>query len=98
MRLDLNGKKALVTGGSGDIGRAICRLLAASGADVAFAYFSDHEGAEATAKELQQGQGRPPEVFRVNFGDTSSSEAFSRRASSGGRSSSPRATFSGPWT
>lgn len=76
MRLELTGKKALVTGASGDIGRAICRLLASSGAEVAIAYFSDHEGAQATAEDLRQLQSRPPDVFRVNFGDAKSSEAF----------------------
>ena len=54
MRLELAGKQALVTGASGDIGRAICRLLASSGAEVAIAYFSDHEGAQATAEELRR--------------------------------------------
>ncbi|HEY6726992.1 MAG TPA: SDR family oxidoreductase [Polyangiaceae bacterium] len=74
--LDLSGKQALVTGASGDIGRAICRLLAARGAEVGIAYFSDHERARATAAELEALRGRAPSVFRVNFGDTASSEAF----------------------
>lgn len=44
--MDLNGKVALVTGGSGDIGKAIAEALAASGADVAISYIgaSDRAG------------------------------------------------------
>jgi 3-oxoacyl-[acyl-carrier protein] reductase len=38
--MDLNGKVALVTGGSGDIGKAIAEALAASDADVAVSYVS----------------------------------------------------------
>jgi enoyl-[acyl-carrier protein] reductase III len=76
VRLELTGKQALVTGASGDIGRAICRLLASSGAEVALAYFSDHDGARETARELELIRSRAPEVFRVNFGDARSSEAF----------------------
>src|SRR5688500_24828 len=73
----LTGKQALVTGASGDIGRAICRVLASAGAHVGIAYFSDHEGAQATAEALGALQQGPPAVFRVNFGDAKSSEAFS---------------------
>lgn len=36
--MDLKGKTAFVTGGSGDIGGAIARVLAAAGADVAVSY------------------------------------------------------------
>ena len=76
MRLELTGKRAFVTGASGDIGRAICRLLARSGAQVAFAYFSDHDGARATARELAEIQAHPPEMLRVNFGDAHSTDTF----------------------
>lgn len=37
MKYDLNGKVAIVVGGSGSIGSAVCRLLAESGAKVAAA-------------------------------------------------------------
>jgi 3-oxoacyl-[acyl-carrier protein] reductase len=36
--MDLQGKTAFVTGGSGDLGGAIARALAAAGADVAISY------------------------------------------------------------
>lgn len=45
--IDLNGKRALVTGGSRGIGAAIARALAENGADVAFTY--QHSAAKAQA-------------------------------------------------
>lgn len=49
---------ALVTGGSGGIGQAICRELAREGSDVAFTYFSNTTAAEQLRKELDQSPGR----------------------------------------
>jgi 3-oxoacyl-[acyl-carrier protein] reductase len=46
----MNGRVALVSGGSGSIGRAICASLAASGHRVAVGYLSDVDGASITAK------------------------------------------------
>ena len=46
--MDLTGKAALVTGGSGDIGTAICRVLAEAGADVAVGYTGNAAGAGVT--------------------------------------------------
>ena len=43
---------ALVTGGSGGLGAAICRLLAERGADVVFTYRSNRAAAEALLAEL----------------------------------------------
>ena len=74
MRIDLAGKKALVTGGSGDIGRAICRALATAGAEVAFTYFSNRDGADATATAIAEA-GSTGHVLRANFSDADSTAA-----------------------
>ena len=47
------GKIAFVTGGSGDLGGAIARALAAAGADVAISYVGHLEGATATVDALR---------------------------------------------
>jgi 3-oxoacyl-[acyl-carrier protein] reductase len=46
---DFTGRKgtAIVTGGSGGIGAAICRRLAQVGSGVAFTYLSRHREAES---------------------------------------------------
>ena len=48
----LDGKVALVTGGSRGIGAAISRELARAGAKVAVNYRSGQEAAEAVASEV----------------------------------------------
>ena len=45
-------KIALVTGGSGGIGSAVCRSLASAGWTVGVGYFRNNAGAEALAKEI----------------------------------------------
>jgi 3-oxoacyl-[acyl-carrier protein] reductase len=51
--MDLTGKTAFVTGGSGDIGGAIAKELAAAGADVVVAYVGHSEGASATVNAVR---------------------------------------------
>jgi len=47
----IDGKTAIVTGGSLGIGREIVKMLAAEGADVTFLYLENHEAAEALLTE-----------------------------------------------
>ncbi|AHE52372.1 SDR family NAD(P)-dependent oxidoreductase [Sphingomonas sanxanigenens] len=51
--IDLNGKRALVTGGSRGIGAAIALALAENGADVAFTYQNSAEKAAAVARSIE---------------------------------------------
>jgi 3-oxoacyl-[acyl-carrier protein] reductase len=52
--MDLNGKVAFVTGGSGDIGKAIAGALAACGTDVAVSYVGDADRAGAVVEGVRQ--------------------------------------------
>ncbi len=53
----LTGKIALVTGGAGGIGAAICRLLAEAGASVVITYNSDAEKAQRLLETLPGTEG-----------------------------------------
>jgi 3-oxoacyl-[acyl-carrier protein] reductase len=66
--MDLDGCAALVTGGSGDIGAAITRALAAAGADVAVTYLSERDRADSVAAEVA-GHGRRSLVIRLDQAD-----------------------------
>lgn len=64
----LEGKTALVTGGSRGIGRAIALGLASEGADVAVTYFRNRQDAEQTTAAIRN-QGRRTLLIRTNLAD-----------------------------
>lgn len=53
MQIDLTGKKALVTGASRGLGRAIALSLARAGADVVITYEKSADKAQAVADEIR---------------------------------------------
>src|SRR5579864_9064406 len=53
MEIDLTGRRALVTGGSRGIGRAITLLLARAGADVGAVYRNESEAVRTLREELE---------------------------------------------
>ena len=55
--MELSGKVALVTGGSGDIGGAIARRFGAAGATVIVTYVGQAEAAAATASAVEAAGG-----------------------------------------
>ena len=58
LKLDLNGKIAVVTGGAGELGRPICRTLAACGATVAIHYHHSEEKAKNLLAEISEEGGK----------------------------------------
>jgi NAD(P)-dependent dehydrogenase (short-subunit alcohol dehydrogenase family) len=69
MSTPLQGKVALVTGGSRGLGAATARSLADSGADVAITYVSSADRAAEVVKELE-GKGVQAAAFQNNQADT----------------------------
>ena len=69
----LDGKAALVTGGDSGIGAAVAIAFAKEGADVAIAYYSSDDDAQAVAERIRE-LGRRALVFKGDIGD----EAFCR--------------------
>src|SRR4051812_32028474 len=69
----LNGKTALVTGGSRGIGRACVERLAAEGAKVAFLYNSSQESADALVRELES-KGAQVRAIQADVADASRAE------------------------
>lgn len=82
--MDLTGKLSVVTGGSGDIGRAICVALAAAGSDVIVTYVGDQERAETSAG-LVRDAGRQASILRLDQRDEASIDAAAAAIADGGR-------------
>lgn len=72
--MELNGKVALVTGGSGDIGRAIAKALAAAGVDVAVSYVGEAARAEEVVESLRK-SGRRSHAIQLDQRDPKSIDA-----------------------
>ena len=66
--MKLQGKKALVTGASAGIGRAIAWAYAQEGADVAIHYNSSSEAAEELRQEMVQSFGTKAICIRADLG------------------------------
>jgi 3-oxoacyl-[acyl-carrier protein] reductase len=77
--LELTGKTAFVTGGSGDIGGAITRALAAAGADVAVSYVGHADGAAASVQAVLAA-GRRGLAVQLDQRDPASIEAAAATA------------------
>jgi len=58
LSIDLSGRVAVVTGGSGELGRVICRTMAAAGAAVAVHYYSGQDRANKLVGELADAGGK----------------------------------------
>ena len=68
LQIDLNGKIAVVTGASGQLGRVIARTLAACGADVALHFHHNQSGAAQLQKEIE-GMGRRATIYSADVAD-----------------------------
>lgn len=66
-KIDLSGKKALVTGGSRGIGAGICRELAKCGADVFINYLSSENEARALKEEILEKYGVQVEIGKADI-------------------------------
>jgi 3-oxoacyl-[acyl-carrier protein] reductase len=57
MKIDLDGKTAVVTGATGQLGRTMARSLASCGANVAVCYYRNLDFAEKLRAEIEQNYG-----------------------------------------
>jgi 3-oxoacyl-[acyl-carrier protein] reductase len=76
--MELAGKVAFVTGGSGDIGKAIAQALAGSGADVVVSYVGDAGRADAAVEAIRKA-GRQGHAVQLDQRDPRSIDACVER-------------------
>ena len=76
---NLEGRTALVTGGSRGIGRAICLRLANDGADIAINYAKSADAANEVAEEVRA-LGRHAEVYQADVADREAVNAMAEQA------------------
>src|SRR5437660_12280443 len=74
MSKKLEGKIALITGGSRGIGAAIAKRLAADGANVAITYTKGADAAESGVKEIERA-GRKAIAIQADAADAGAVEA-----------------------
>jgi 3-oxoacyl-[acyl-carrier protein] reductase len=74
---DFAGKAgvAVVTGGSGGLGAAVCRMLAARGSDVALTYRKNATAADALVREIDA-RGRRARAWPIDLVDETATGAF----------------------
>lgn len=65
----LNGKTALVTGGSRGIGAAVVKKLASLGADIALVYAGNEAAASAVANQVMEQHGVTVRCYQCNVAD-----------------------------
>src|SRR5690606_22252542 len=75
----LTDKIALVTGASHGIGKAIALCLADAGADIAFSYRGNSEGADATVK-LIEAKGRRVHFVHAELSDPAQATSLAQEA------------------
>ena len=82
---DFSGRAgvAFVSGGSGGIGGAVCRLLGERGAEVVFTYRSNVGRADALVGEIESGGGRARSLH-LDLSDTAATAAAVEQAAAGG--------------
>jgi 3-oxoacyl-[acyl-carrier protein] reductase len=74
----LEGKKALITGGTGALGKKLCEVFAREGADVAFNYRREDARAGEVVKVIEA-HGRAALAFRVSVLDAAGVAAMTEK-------------------